>query len=81
MIKAMNMPQLADDSPLQHAAERRENNEMLKQLSRHGSRAVFQAAMQPMGAEAERVRARPILTLKRGQGRIRICAGGTVGGV
>src|SRR5215470_15022551 len=68
MVKAMNMPELADDPRFHHPRSRRDNNAALKEiieswLSRFASREEAIAAL-----EAERVPCAPVLTLHEAMG-------------
>src|SRR5262249_53885691 len=80
MIKAMNMPELADDPRFNTARARRDNNAALKHviegwLGGFPSRDAAVAAL-----EAERVPCAPVLTLHEAIA-IRICASAEPSGV
>ena len=78
MVKAMNMPELADDPRFHHPRSRRDNNAALKEiieswLSGFASRQEAIAAL-----EVERVPCAPVLTLHEAMGHPHLRERGTV---
>src|SRR5262252_8744230 len=78
MVKAMNMPKLADDPRFYHPRSRRDNNAALKEiieswLSGFASREEAVAAL-----EVERVPCAPVLTLHEAMGHPHLRERGTV---